>query len=247
VIAAAADEGPHQPTDDPNWVESWLFDMVQADGSLAMSIEFMVWPQHHRMAFLVSLVQQGHPLISLVELDATAPKPPGLEVRASGLWTDIGVQTPLDHMTVDIEAFSVALDDPEDVFAGAYGFRTALGCELEWETDGAVIAGSATHSFEVPCIVHGELLLDEQTIEVDGWGWRSHRWGSPTTVDRTTLRGRSIDGSWFHDDHEDRAATMRVVGAGPVPAPELDARLDQFFAAGDSGDMAWIRRISGLL
>jgi len=40
---------------------------------------------------------------------------------------------------------------------------------------------------------------------------------------------------------------MRVVGAGPVPAPELDARLDQFFAAGDSGDMAWIRRISGLL
>ena len=95
--------------------------------------------------------------------------------------------------------------------------------------------------------MHGELLLDEQTIEIDGWGWRSHRWGSPTTVDRAALRGRSIDGTWFHDDHEDRAATMRVVGAGPVPAPELDARLDQFFAAGDSGDMAWIRRISGLL
>lgn len=241
MTAAAHDERPHRPTDDPDWVESWLLDVVHHDGSYAMSIEFMLWPQHQRVAFLVSLVQPEHDLISLVELDAPAPKSPSLEVRAPGLWTDIGIQTPLDHMTVDIEAFAVALDDPNQVFHGAYGIRTALGCELEWETSGNIERPSS-QSYEIPCIVHGELLLDEQTIEIDGWGWRSHRWGRPSPTDRVVLRGRTSAGDWFNEADEDRAATMSVVGVAPSPAPALDARLEQFFARNQAGDMAWIRR-----
>lgn len=242
MIATASDERSHQPTSD-DWVESWLFDAVHHDGSYAMSIEFMLWPQHQRVAFLVSLVRPGHDLVSLVELDAPAPKPPSLEVRSTGLWTDIGIQTPLDHMTVDIEAFAVALDDPDDVFAGAYGIRTALGCELEWETAGELVSGPAAQSYQVPSIVHGELLLDEQTIEIDGWGWRSHRWGPPSMHDRPALRGRTHTGEWFTDANEDRAATMQVVGPAPSPAPELDARVKQFFTVNDQGDQAWIRRV----
>ena len=242
MTPAARDERPHRASQDPAWVESWLFDAVHNDGAFALSIEFLRWPQHNRVAFLASLVQPDRDLVSLVELDATAPPPPSLEVRCSGLWTDIGIQTPLDHMTVDIEAFAVALDDPEDVFHGAYGIRTALGSELEWETAGEIIAGRSSDSYEVPCIVHGELLLDERTIEIDGWGWRSHRWGVPSSTDRAAIRGRTADGQWFNEHNEDRAATMRVVGAAPVPAPELDGRVDQFFATNERGDMAWIRR-----
>jgi hypothetical protein len=247
VIAAARDERAHQPSKDVDWVESWLFDVVHHDGSYALSIEFLLWPQRQQVAFLVSLVRPDQDLVSLVELEAPAPKPPSLEVRATGLWTDIGIQTPLDHMTVDIEAFAVALDDPNEVFHGAYGIRTALGCELEWETVGVVWAGPSPNSYEVPCIVHGELLVDEQTIEIDGWGWRSHRWGSPSRGDRSTTRGRTADGVWFNDPHEERAATMQVVGTAPSPAPELGARMEQFFAIDDKGDMAWIRRIGDRL
>jgi hypothetical protein len=247
VIAAARDERAHQPSKDVDWVESWLFDVVHHDGSYALSIEFLLWPQRQQVAFLVSLVRPDQDLVSLVELEAPAPKPPSLEVRATGLWTDIGIQTPLDHMTVDIEAFAVALDDPNEVFHGAYGIRTALGCELEWETVGVVWAGPSPNSYEVPCIGHGELLVDEQTIEIDGWGWRSHRWGSPSRGDRSTTRGRTADGVWFNDPHEERAATMQVVGAAPAPAPELGARMEQFFAIDDKGDMAWIRRIGDRL
>lgn len=243
MIPAAADERPHRATFDPDWVESWLFDVVHHDGSYAMSIEFLLWPQHKRVAYLVSLVQPDHDLISLVEIEAPAPKPPSLEVRSSGLWTDIGIQTPLDHMTVDIEAFAVALDDPNDVFRGGYGIRTALGCELEWETAGEIEAGPSSKSYEIPCIVHGELLLDDKTIEIDGWGWRSHRWGRPLRQDRSVLRGRTATGEWFNDPDEDRAATMRVVGTAPAPAPELGTQLTQFFAANDAGDMGWVRRI----
>jgi hypothetical protein len=40
---------------------------------------------------------------------------------------------------------------------------------------------------------------------------------------------------------------MQVVGAAPSPAPELGARMEQFFAIDDKGDMAWIRRIGDRL
>jgi hypothetical protein len=206
-----------------------------------MSIEFLLWPQFSRVAFHASVVQPERPLISLVELEASAPRAPSLEVRAPGLWTDIGIQTALDHMTVDIEAFAVELDDPNEVFAGAYGIRTALGCELEWETAAEVQPGVSASSYEIPCIVHGELLLDERTIEIDGWGWRSHRWGIPGPLDRSRVRGKSADGHWLCEQGQDRELMMQVVSAAPCPEPALDARLQQYFARSDQGDLAWVR------
>jgi len=241
-----ADERPHTPSDQDEWVEAWLFDAVHHDGSLAVSIEYLQWPQHGRVAFHASVIRPGMPLISLVELEAVAPKAPSLEVRAPGLWTDVGIQTAGDHMTVDIEAFAVALDDPDDVFAGAYGDRTALGCELEWETAALGVRHPPLHAdagaYELPCIVHGELLIDELTIDVDGWGWRSHRWGAPRPGDRSRIRGRTTHGEWFTTDDEERELTMQVVGRAPVPEPSLDSRLLQFFARSVAG-VAWCRRV----
>jgi len=240
-----ADEQPHLParTDDETWVESWLFDVAQADGSLAMSIEYLQWPQLGRVAFHASVLRLDHALISLVEYEAGSPKPPSLEVRSSGLWTDLGIQTAGDHMTVDVEAFAVALDDPDEVFAGAYGDRTALGCELEWETADDPVAGPTPESYEIPCIVHGELLIDDLVIDVDGWGWRSHRWGTPGAQDRRRIRGRSKTGEWFASDDSDRELTMQVVGRAPVPEPSLDRRLRQFFVRNIDDDHAWVRRV----
>ena len=216
--------------------------MVHHDGSYAMSIELLLWPQHKRVAYIVSLVRPEQDLISFVELDAPAPRSPSLHVQAPGLWSDIGIQTPLDHVTVDIEALAVALEDPDDVFRGGYGVRTALGCKLEWETAGRIQLGTSPSSYEVPCIARGELLVENETVHIDGWGWRSHRWGRPLASDRSALRGRTVNGEWFNDLDEDRAATMRVLGTAPAPAPELGTQLTQFFAANDAGDMAWIRR-----
>lgn len=239
------DERPHEPTSDPDWVESWLFDVVHHDGALAMSIEYLQWPQHGRVAFHASVVRLEEPLISLVELEAEAPKAPSLEVRAPGLWTDVGIQTAGDHMTVDIEAFAVALDDPIEVFANAYGDRTALGCELEWET-AASPSTSSDGFYELPCIVHGELLLADQVIEIDGWGWRSHRWGRPALGDRTRIRGRSSNGEWFSSSDTDRELTMQVLGQAPVPDPSTNARLLQHFVSNEAGDRAWVRRVESV-
>jgi len=239
-----ADERPHNGSEQPGWVEAWLFDLVQQDVSLGVSIEFLLWPVERRVAFHTSLVRPGEPLVSLVELEAAAPKPPSLEVRAPGLWTDIGVQTPLEHMTVDLEAFAVALDEPADVFAGAYGIRLPLGGELEWESAAPIQAGSTADSYEIPCIVHGELLVGDEVLEIDGWGWRSHRWGVAAPTDRARIRGRTRSGIWFNESDIGRELTMEVLGAAPVPDPSLvRAHLHQHLARNDNGDAAWIRRV----
>jgi len=217
--------------------------VVQNDGSLGVSIEFLLWPQRGRVAFHTSVVGLGRNLISLVELEAKAPRPPSLEVRAPGLWTDIGIQTPLDHVTVDIEAFAVELDDPDDVFRGAFGTRTPVGSELEWETASTPVSGLSGHSYEIPCTVHGELLVGDDVIEIDGWGWRSHRWGVPSRSDRMRFRGRSSNGSWLRDTSDERELTMQVVGAAPVPDPTVDGQLQQYLCRNDAGDLAWIRRV----
>lgn len=239
---AASDERGHDAAGDETWADAWLFDVVDHQASLALSIEFVLWPVTKRVAFHASLLREGQSLISLVDLEAPAPKTPSLEVRAPGLWTDIGIQTALEHLTVDIEAFAVELEDPADVFAGAYGIRTALGCELEWETDADIVADAA-RSYQVPCVVHGELLIDELTVEVDGWGWRSHQWGPVAEHQRMGARGRSSDGEWWLDQAGERELTMRALGEAPVPDPyDGDVSLRQYWAASDEGATAWIRR-----
>lgn len=239
---ASADERPHAPTDDPTWVEAYLFDVVHDDGAIGVSVELLLRPQVGRAALHVSIVQPDAPLISLVDAAALAPKPPSLEVRAPGLWTDVGIQTPLEHVTVDIEAFAVSLDDPDEVFAGAYGIRTAVGSELEWETAGEIVAGPAADSYEVPCIVHGELLIDDRTIEIDGWGWRSHRWGPARADDRSGFRGRAADGRWLLGAEPD-ASISTVIGRAPVPDPFLDRPLRQALVRSTAGDIGWSRRL----
>lgn len=249
-VVGPGEERPHQPTADPTWVEAHLFDLVHGDGDLGVSIELLMWPQAGRAAFHVSVVERSAPLISLVDAEIPAPPVPSLELRAPGLWADVAIQTPLEHATVDLEAFAVALDDPAEVFAGAYGHRTAVGSELEWEmaTDPVVTRPvSATEgAYEIPCVVHGELLLADRTIEIDGWGWRSHRWGSPSATDRAAERGRRSDGSWLLSETASDAVrdrTIDVIGDAPVPDPSLDRPLRQRLVRSGDGTIAWLRHL----
>ncbi len=121
-----------------------------------------------------------------------------VEIRTSGLWCEVADLVPGVHTTFDLEAFAVALDDPLDVFAGAFGMRTALGAELDWETvddvEGPTPVDSPT-DFAVPCLVTGVLLVGHDTLEVDGWGWRSYRLGDHQPA-RSEIRGRSATGGW---------------------------------------------------
>ena len=147
------------------------------------------------------LVGEGRPLVTVIDHEVALPKAPSLEIRAEGLWADHIVETPFDHMTLGCEAFAVAVDDPAEVYGDLRGDRVPFGFDLEWETDreGLYPWIGATR-YEVSCNVHGEVLVGDETIELDGIGQRDHSWGVRDwwTLGWVWTAGGLEDGTRFH-------------------------------------------------
>jgi len=158
--------------------------------------------------------------VLVVDPEAAIPGGRSLEVRAEGLWCNHTCETPFDHWTLGLEAFGVALDDPADAYRGMRGDRIALGFDLEWETDGSVYPYPGVTRYEVPCRVHGEILVGDEQIDFDGYGQRDHSWGRRDwwTFGWVWASGRLDDGTRFH------ASKPRIEGVeyepGYVQAPD---------------------------
>jgi hypothetical protein len=99
-----------------------------------------------------------------------------------------------------VEAFAVAVDDPADTYGELRGERVPLGFDLEWETDGGTYAYPGVTRYEVPCRVHGEVLVGDESFEIDGWGQRDHSWGVRDwwSYGWSWTAGRLDDGTRFH-------------------------------------------------
>jgi hypothetical protein len=194
-----ADEGRHPPDGDPLWNESWYFDFTAADGRLGGYVRLGLYPNLGVAWYWACLVGEDRPLVTVIEHEAPIPKT-GLEVRADGLWCDHVCETPFEHWTLGLEAFAVALDDPTEVYRSGAGDRTALGIDLEWEVDGGVYPYPGVTRYEVPCRVHGQVLVGSETIELDGHGQRDHSWGRRDwwSFPWCWTAGRLDDGTVFH-------------------------------------------------
>lgn len=231
MTPTVADEARHPPGDDALWNESWYLDFWTPDGTLGGYIRLGLYPNLGVSWYWACLVREGHPLVTVIDNEAPLPKAPGLELRASGLWTDLIVETPLDHMTVGLEAFGVALDDPTEVYGKGWGDREALGFDLEWETDGTPFGYDITDRYEIPCRVHGEILVGNETIDFDGHGQRDHSWGVRDwwSFGWCWNAGRLEDGTPFHSTIiGDLAWSTGYVGADarPVDAAAVSTELD---------------------
>jgi hypothetical protein len=88
---------------------------------------------------------EGRWLVVREEVDAPAGR--DFDVRGPGLWLSL-VDEGDGRWTIGLEAFALAVDEPND----ARGDLTALGLDLEWEPPGRV---------------HGELLIDDARYDVD--------------------------------------------------------------------------------
>ncbi|MFA9564314.1 MAG: hypothetical protein ACERLM_06375 [Acidimicrobiales bacterium] len=176
-----ADEGRHPPETDPLWNESWYFDFVTRDGSTAGYVRVGLYPNLDVLWYWAYLVRPDadRPLVAVIDHEVPVPPPAGsLELRTEGLWADHIVETPLDHVTVGLEAFGVALDRPEAAYGNLWGERIALGFDLEWETDrGLSFAYPFTTRYEISCTVHGEVLVGDERLDIDAIGQRDHSWG----------------------------------------------------------------------
>jgi hypothetical protein len=175
--AEADDEGRHEPGPGGLWNESWYFDFASADGSVGGYVRVGLYPNLRAVWYWACLVRPDHPLVTVI--DHQVPLPFGsLELRNSGLWADHNCEAPLEHWSLGLEAFAVALDDPADAYGSMWGDRVPFGFDLEWETNGFVFRyPPGLDRYEVPCRVHGEVLVGNQRIEIDALGQRDHSWG----------------------------------------------------------------------
>jgi hypothetical protein len=203
------DERAHPPGPENHWGESWYFDFVSADGALGGYVRLGLYPNLDRAWYWACVVGEGRPLTTVIDHHVPLPRPGSLEIRSEGLWADHTVETPFDHLTLGCEAFAVQVDDPAEVYGDLRGDRAPLGFDLEWETVGSgAYPYPGTTRYEIPCRVHGEILVGDERIELDGIGQRDHSWGVRDwwQFDWVWTAGALDDGTRFH------TADIRIPG-----------------------------------
>ena len=200
VPARAADEARHEPTDEQLWSESWYLDFVDVDRGIGGYVRLGLYPNLGTAWYWACVVGPDRPLVTVIDHEVPLPPARSHEVRTEGLWADYTVETPLDHVSVGVEAFAVGVDDPALVYGELRGERVPLGFDLEWETDGGTYAYPGVTRYEVPCRVHGEVLVGAERFEVDGHGQRDHSWGVRDwwSYGWSWTAGRLDDGTRFH-------------------------------------------------
>jgi hypothetical protein len=175
---APNDEGRHPAEMTPLWNESWYFDFHDAAGTFGGYVRLGLCPGLGVSWFWACVVGVDRQLVAVCDHEAPLPRGDDLEIRAPALWSEVACLEPLERFSVQLEAFGVGLDDPTEMYGRMHGDRVPLGFDLEWETDGGVFGYPAGITrYEVPCIVHGEVLIGDEKIDFDGFGQRDHSWG----------------------------------------------------------------------
>ncbi len=198
------DEHRHRPDDDPLWNESYYLDWFSEDLSLGGYARIGFYPNLGRVWYWACLVGPDRPLVTVIDHDvALPPSASSLEVRSEGLWADHVVEDPNEHMSINLEAFALSLDDAAEVYAAdPRGERVPFGFELDFLTDRAAYQWPpVTPRYEIPCRVQGEILVGEERIEFDGWGQRDHSWGAARdwwNNQWSWTAGRLSDGTRWH-------------------------------------------------
>jgi hypothetical protein len=176
-MPSAGDEGRHPASGERLWGESWYFDFTAPDASLGGYVRLGLYPNLGTAWYWAYLVGEDLPLIAVRDHDVPLPRGSQLEVRSEGLWSALTCETALDHWSVGLEAFAVALDSPADSYRGERGDRVGLGFDLEWEAAARPFDYGRTTRYEQSCLVHGEVLLGERRLAFEGTGQRDHSWG----------------------------------------------------------------------
>ena len=217
-----ADEGHHEPGPQQLWQESWYFDFCAPDGSIGGWIRLGLYPHLGAAWYHAFVCGPGRPTVAVSDAEVQLPRLPSLEIRSEGLWAEHNGTHPLERWQVANEAQGVAVDDPAELYraGGARGDLMPMGLDLEWETAGEPYHYGHVTRYEVPCLVHGEVLLGSERIEIDGFGQRDHSWGERDwwQFGWVWTAGRLTDGTRFHGS-DIRIPNLRL-GFGYLQPPD---------------------------
>ncbi len=182
VSATSNDERRHRSGPSQWWGETWGFEVHDDAVGVAAFVQLTVHPRRRSCWFVSAVRRPGEPYVLCRELELGPPADP-LEIRGPALWAHFICETPFDHWTVAMEAYAVGLESPEQAWYGERGTRVGLAFDLEWEsTQTPIIERSANESGDVSgytldCVVHGDLQVGDDRLNIAGVGARSHQWG----------------------------------------------------------------------
>jgi hypothetical protein len=251
------EEARHRAGPGRHWEESYSFDFAATDASVGGYVRLGLRPGEgvawYWAAFVTGVAGPHPPLVLVRDHDVPLPRGRSLEVRTSGLWADHTCETPLEHWTVGLEAFGLALDDPLEAYGAERGDPCPLGMDLEWEAADTA-RDAAQGGYEQWCTVHGEVLVGAERLEVDGVGWRTHRWGDRdwwaaepwTWAGGTTDVEAAVDGDGLIVGASVDGRPATVVAHAPVAIRGRDgrsSRLDRALCRVES-EAGWIERLT---
>ena len=169
----------------------WHLDFFAVDGSLGGFVRLLLGEQAEYWACLMG--GDRDPVV-VIDRDLPLPKPGSLELRGSGVWTELACLRPYEHFTVQLEAFGAGLGAGEPAHPEMRGDRVPLGFDLEWESQPSDLVGDEER-YALPCAVHGEILVCSERIDFDGHGvWRC---GAGFDHDGCRAWARIDDGRWL--------------------------------------------------
>jgi hypothetical protein len=198
--------------------------VVASGGSSPLVLATQVVRVDGRRFSFQAAVLAGRQLPLVISETAIAGPQRGWALRTTGLWADHVCETPDEHWSYGLEAFALAIDDPEELLGRGFGEPTPLGWELEFEADAPPMAtGPGT---EVQAGVgHGLLLGPDRHLAVEGRALRGHAVVDPGND--------AVDvGRWLGQD------LQRSAGTGPAATSDTLVEVALPSAAG----VWWVAR-----
>lgn len=241
-VRSAAAGGHRQPAGDLSGPTERIFDAVCPLGDtgafVGVSIGVGRNPATGRGWYWAAVAGPDRSPTVVVDADVTLPPRPGsLEFRSPGLWADHTSCAPGGQWTVGLEAFGVVLDDPWLAWGRAFGERTPMGADMDWDPVEVPAGGAQPDDTGVwNCRVAGELLVGAQRHELDGvgvhtaaagdttaltpghlWGWWREQRGEIVHVDCPSgAPGDPTDTTWVVTDPAGAFFVVDLMGPAPV-------------------------------
>ncbi|GAA2797407.1 phosphotransferase [Mycolicibacterium pallens] len=207
-----ADEGAHQPGDEPLWNESWYWDFADPAQGVGGWLRLGLVPNQN-VAWINALVcGPDMPTVALVDFEAPLPADPAV-ARADGAELRHGAITPLQTYRVEARGTAQEYDDPSALLRGEPGRPVELAIDLTWTTAGTPYAYRITTRYEIPCTVTGTVSIDGRVHQLEAVpGQRDHSHGVRDwwSMDWVWSALHLDDGTHLH------GVDLRIPGMDPI-------------------------------
>lgn len=237
--ANAADEGAHQPTDEPSWSESWYFDFVDAGQGIGGWIRLGLLPNQGRSWINALVCGPDMPTVAVLDFDAPLPADHAA-VRSAAAELRLDAVAPLQEYRVSLTGRGEAHDDPAALLRGEPGRPVDLAMDITWTTAGTPYQYRLSSRYEIPCTATGTVTIDGTEHRIAGVpAQRDHSWAARDwwSMDWVWSALHLDDGAHVH------GLDLRIPGAprlaagylqgGGAPMVEFDRVVAEETFAGD--------------